>query len=154
MDVHEFLSFFREDFFIPELKSTRKEEVLDEMVNFIAQKMPLKDARLVADMLKRREQLGSTGIGHGIAIPHGRTLSTPTLLVAFGKSRKGIDFDAVDNQPVYLIFMIVAPPQEESNVYLPFLGKLVEVLQIEQIREDLRKVVTFQEFIDTLSGGF
>ena len=124
------------------------------MVNFIAQKMPLKDARLVADMLKRREQLGSTGIGHGIAIPHGRTLSTPTLLVAFGKSRKGIDFDAVDNQPVYLIFMIVAPPQEESNVYLPFLGKLVEVLQIEQIREDLRKVVTFQEFIDTLSGGF
>ena len=154
MDVREFLSYFREEFFIPELKSTKKEQVLDEMVDHIAQKFPLKDARLVADMLKRREQLGSTGIGHGIAIPHGRTLSTPKLLVAFGRSTKGIDYDAMDNKPVHLVFMIVAPPQEESNVYLPFLGKLVEVLQVEQVREQLRNVETFQDFIDTLSGGF
>jgi|Deesub1362B_J571_1020462.scaffolds.fasta_scaffold04037_3 PTS system nitrogen regulatory IIA component len=154
MDVQEFLSYFREEFFIPELKATTKDEVLEEMVQHVASKYPLKDTRLIIDMLKRRERLGSTGIGHGIAIPHGRTLSTPSLLVAFGKSPRGIEYDSIDKKPVHMVFMIVAPPQEESNVYLPFLGKLVEVLQVKHVRDQLMQVTTFQEFIDTLAGGF
>jgi len=139
---------------MPNLKAKTKNEVFEEMVQSFTKNTHLKDSRLIIEMLKRREELGSTGIGHGIAIPHGRSLSTPSLLVAFGKSAAGIDFDAIDQKPVYLIFMIVAPPQEQSNVYLPFLGKLVEVLKQKQVRENLKQVEKFQDFISTLSGGF
>jgi len=154
MELQEFSSYFRKEFFMPNLKAKTKNEVFEEMVQSFTKNTHLKDSRLIIEMLKRREELGSTGIGHGIAIPHGRSLSTPSLLVAFGKSAAGIDFDAIDQKPVYLIFMIVAPPQEQSNVYLPFLGKLVEVLKQKQVRENLKQVEKFQDFISTLSGGF
>ena len=69
MEIREFLRYFNGKLFIPELTSSSKEEVLNEMVEFTSERVPLKDCRLILDMLKRREQLGSTGIGNGIAIP-------------------------------------------------------------------------------------
>lgn len=154
MQLREFISYFNRDLFFTDLRSTTKEEVLPEMVDLIAQKSHLKDSNLILDMLKRREQLGSTGIGKGLAIPHGRSLSVPKLLVAFGKSDKGIDYHSMDEQPVHLIFMIIAPPQEQSNVYLPFLGKLVEVMKQSEIREKLQTIETYKQFRETIARGF
>jgi mannitol/fructose-specific phosphotransferase system IIA component (Ntr-type) len=154
MEIREFLRYFDTKLFLFELNSTTKDEVLNEMVEFISQKTPLKDSRLILDMLRRREQLGSTGIGNGIAIPHGRSISAANLIVAFGKSKEGIEYDAMDKQSVHLIFMIIAPPQEQSNLYLPFLGKLVELLKEEQVREKIQNAETYREFIDILSGDF
>ena len=152
MEFDEFLGYVKADLFIPELSATNKEELLAEMVGHLADCRSVKDTQLILDMLKHRENLGSTGIGYGIAIPHGRTLSVSELLVLFGKTTEGIDFDAIDGQPVCLVFMIVAPPQEQSDVYLPFLGRLVELLKEREIRDRLRQVVTFEQFISVLSG--
>jgi mannitol/fructose-specific phosphotransferase system IIA component (Ntr-type) len=77
-------------------------------------------------MLKRRENLGSTGIGRGIAIPHCRSLVVNRLRVAFGRKRDGVDFKAIDDKPVHFFFLIVAPPLEVSNQYLPVLGKIAQ----------------------------
>ncbi|MEE9168490.1 MAG: PTS sugar transporter subunit IIA [bacterium] len=154
MEITEFLGYFKEGSFVGQVRSKIKDKVLDEMVNNISRSWNLKDALLISDMLKRREKLGSTGIGYGIAIPHGRTISVPNLLVAYGHSKKGIDFDAIDNNPVHKIFMIIAPPQEQSNVYLPFLGKLVEILKSEDVRDSLDTAKSTEELNDALAGGF
>ena len=77
-------------------------------------------------MLKRRENLGSTGIGRGIAIPHCRSLVVNKLRVAFGRKTDGVDFKAIDEKPVHFFFLIVAPPLEVSNQYLPVLGKIAQ----------------------------
>lgn len=154
MEQREFMRYFDKRLFIPTLKSKTKDNVFGEMVEHITKLTPLKDQQLILEMLNRREQLGSTGIGHGIAIPHGRSISAPNLMVTFGKSKKGIKYESMDNEPVYLIFMIIAPPQEQSIVYLPFLGKLVDIIKNEEIREQLKKAETFKDFIDALSGGF
>ena len=154
MNIDEFLGYFKEEFFIKDLKSKSKNDILEEMVNHIADQSTLKDSTLILEMLKRREEIGSTGIGHGIAIPHGRTISVPDLITVYGKSANSIEFDAIDKKPVNMVFMIIAPPQEQSNTYLPFLGKLVDILNSKKVRKELINVNTFEEFTLALAGGF
>ncbi len=154
MNIDEFLGYFKEEFFIKDLKSKSKNDILEEMVNHIADQSTLKDSTLILEMLKRREEIGSTGIGHGIAIPHGRTISVPDLITVYGKSANSIEFDAIDKKPVNMVFMIIAPPQEQSNVYLPFLGKLVDILNSKKVRKELINANTFEEFTLALAGGF
>src|SRR5262245_19576653 len=97
-------------------------------------------------MLKSREQLGSTGIGHGIAIPHGRSLAVQRLVAGFAKHESGVEWDAVDGKPVNLIFLILAPPIEQPNRYLPFLGRIVEAVNDPDRRVKLFEVQYFIEF--------
>jgi len=87
-----------------------------------------------------------------VAIPHGRTTAAADVLIAFGKSDQGIDFDAIDGKPVHLFFMVIAPPNEEGNVYLPILGSLVTILNEKANRDKLMKVETFQDFIAIITG--
>jgi mannitol/fructose-specific phosphotransferase system IIA component (Ntr-type) len=77
-------------------------------------------------LLRKREALGSTGIGSGVAIPHARSLVVDRLRVAFGRKAGGLEFGAVDGQPVRFVFLIVAPPLEVSNQYLPVLGRIAQ----------------------------
>jgi len=154
MDFQEFVGYFHPELFISELKSKTRDETLDEMVDTLSKHKDLKDKRLILEMLKRRENLGSTGIGHGIAIPHGRSLSIKDMSVTFAKSTPGIPYHSIDDEPVHIIFMVVAPPHESSQNYLPFLGKLVEILKVESNREQLAKCESFDQLIDILAGGF
>ena len=101
-------------------------------------------------MLKRRENLGSTGIGRGIAIPHCRSLVVSNLRVAFGRKASGIDFRAIDNKPVQNIFVIVAPPLEVSNQYLPVLGKVAQFAKEADVPERLATLKTADEFLRLL----
>src|SRR5437879_10777138 len=87
-------------------------------------------------MLRRRETLGSTGIGQGIAIPHCRSLVVNRLRVAFGRKLDGIDFKAIDDRPVHYFFLIVAPPLEVSNQYLPVLGKIAQFAKEPDVRSE------------------
>jgi mannitol/fructose-specific phosphotransferase system IIA component (Ntr-type) len=77
-------------------------------------------------IIQRRENLGSTGIGRGIAIPHCRSLVVSRLRLAFGTRREGVEYQAIDGKPVSHFFLIVAPPLEISNQYLPVLGKIAQ----------------------------
>lgn len=131
--------------FVPELKATDKQQALEEMVDHLFQNGRIKDKGLVLEMISRRENLGSTGIGKGIAIPHGRSLAAPELSLVFARSSGGIEYDALDKQPVHLFFMIVAPPQERSNIYLPVLGKLVERVKESRVRSRLMKLEDLEE---------
>jgi mannitol/fructose-specific phosphotransferase system IIA component (Ntr-type) len=123
---------------------------LDELVLRFVETKIVRNRNIVSEMLRRREALGSTGIGHGIAIPHGRSTAIPDVIIAFGRSDKGIDWEAIDGKPVHLIFLVLAPPQEQNNRYLPILGGLVEMLNDGKQREKLRKIKSFSDLTSLL----
>ena len=101
-------------------------------------------------MLKRRENLGSTGIGRGIAIPHCRSLVVNKLRVAFGRKKDGIDFKAIDEKPVNFFFLIVAPPLEVSNQYLPVLGKIAQFSKEPDVPGRLMELTEPKQFLALL----
>jgi len=152
METKDLCSFFDERLFIADLKATTKEAAFDELADlFVASKF-IRTKDIILEMLTKRETLGSTGIGKGVAIPHGRTTAALDVLIAFGKSEAGIEFNAIDKKPVHLIFVVLAPPQEENNNYLPILGKLVEMLSAAKNRKKLLAVESFDEFIQAFTG--
>ena len=144
----QLLDFFSADAISLQLKGTKKDEVLKELIGLF--KLDEKQHAMLFKMLKRRETLGSTGIGQGIAIPHCRSLVVSTLRVAFGRKLEGVDFKAIDDKPVYYFFLIVAPPLEVSNQYLPVLGKLAQFAKEPDVPERMAKVSTPQEFLELL----
>ena len=151
MEFAEILPYFSEKRFIAELQATTKQGALEELADKFVDSDLIRNRDILIEMLQRRESVGSTGIGHGIAIPHGRTTATAELTVAFGKTSAGIDWNSIDKEPVKLIFLIVAPPSEEKNKYLPMLGTLVEFLSKEKNRERLLNTQTFEEFKQILT---
>jgi len=104
------------------------------------------DKNKLVDDLIEREKLGSTGIGRGIAIPHVRTDALNRLVIAFGRTKKGIDFNALDNKPVHLFFLI-ASPEDVQDEYLNTLARISRLLKDEKLREQLIKAKTEDEII-------
>lgn len=140
--------FFSPDAIQLHLQSTTKDDILKELTGLL--KLDPKADGMLFKMLKRRENLGSTGIGRGIAIPHCRSLVVSKLRVAFGRKPEGVDFQAIDNQPVYYFFLIVAPPLEVSNQYLPVLGKIAQFAKEPDVPERLASLKTPEEFLRLL----
>ena len=152
MQRTELVSHFQEKLFIQEMRATTKEEALGELLDLFVREKLIRNRDLVWEMLHQRETLGSTGIGKGVAIPHGRTTAASNVFIAFGKSSKGIDFDAIDKKPVHLFFMVIAPPHDEGNIYLPILGTLVTVLNDKNNRDRLLEVTSFADFFPISTG--
>jgi mannitol/fructose-specific phosphotransferase system IIA component (Ntr-type) len=140
--------FFAEDAIDLNLKSTTKDAALKELVGLL--KLDEKADGMLYKMLKRRETLGSTGIGQNIAIPHCRSLVVSRLRVAFGRKLEGIDFKAIDDKPVNYFFLIVAPPLEVSNQYLPVLGKIAQFAKESDIPDRLARLHTPTELLKLL----
>jgi PTS system nitrogen regulatory IIA component len=140
--------FFSPDAIKLELEGTSKDEILKELISLLS--LDEKSEGMLYKMLKRRENLGSTGIGRGIAIPHCRSLVVSRLRVAFGRKPQGIDFKAIDDKPVYNFFLIVAPPLEVSNQYLPVLGKVAQFAKEPDVPERLATLDSPQQFIELL----
>ena len=120
MKQSELLRFFHKDLFIPELKASNKDGVLKELASCLASKDKLYTTSLVYDLLKRREDLGSTGIGGGIAIPHCRSIAVQKLTVLCALKPQGVDFKAADNKPVKVFFLVVAPPHDINYLVFSF----------------------------------
>jgi len=152
MEKMELLPYFSEALFKPALQARTKDGVLEELADCFVSAGIVRNTAIVLEMIHRREQLGSTGIGHGIAIPHGRTTAAPNLMIAFGYSKRGVAWGAIDGQPVHLVFMVLAPPQEQDNKYLPVLGRLVEIMSNSREREKFQHVKTFTEFTNLLEN--
>jgi mannitol/fructose-specific phosphotransferase system IIA component (Ntr-type) len=140
--------FFSEDAINLNLQSSTKDTVLKELVGLL--KLDEKADGMLYKMLKRRETLGSTGIGQNIAIPHCRSLVVNRLRVAFGRRLEGIDFKAIDEKPVNYFFLIVAPPLEVSNQYLPVLGKIAQFAKEADVPGRLARLDTAGEFLALL----
>jgi nitrogen PTS system EIIA component len=109
------------------LGGTGKDEVLAELVALLG--VDQRNAATLHRMLRRREALGSTGVGRGVAIPHARSLVVERLRLAFGRHSNGVPYDAIDARPVHYFFLIVAPPVELSNQYLPVLGRIAQFVK-------------------------
>jgi nitrogen PTS system EIIA component len=136
-----------------DLTSETKDEVLKELIQLLG--LDEKSEAILFKTLKRRENLGSTGIGKGIAIPHCRSLVASKLRLAYGRKPGGMDFAAIDDQPVHNFFLIVAPPLEVSNQYLPVLGKVAQFAKDPDIPETLAALSSPEEFLELLaSRGF
>jgi PTS system nitrogen regulatory IIA component len=144
----ELREFFSEDAIKLNLESSTKDDILRELITLL--KLDEKSEGMLFKMLKRRENLGSTGIGRGIAIPHCRSLVVNKLRVAFGRKMEGVDFRAIDEKPVNFFFLIVAPPLEVSNQYLPVLGKIAQFSKEPDIPERLMKITKPSEFMALL----
>ena len=150
MTVQELVGFLEDDLFIPDIPPGDKASALRFLVEHLKAKGRISSAKVVLNALMTRENMGSTGIGKGIAIPHSRTLVANRLTVLAARSQQGIDFEAMDGKPVHLIFLILAPPQEKNNQYLPLLGRLVETLREASVRKQLLGAAGFAEFIGVL----
>ena len=144
----ELRQFFTEDAIKLELEGTTKDETLRELISLL--QLDEKSEGMLFKMLKRRENLGSTGIGRGIAIPHCRSLVVSKLRVAFGRKTSGVDFKAIDEKPVYFFFLIVAPPLEVSNQYLPVLGKIAQFSKEPDVPQRLLQLKEPNEFLALL----
>jgi PTS system nitrogen regulatory IIA component len=144
----ELRDFFAEDAIKLELEGITKDEILKELIGLLG--LDDKSEGMLFKMLKRRENLGSTGIGRGIAIPHCRSLVVSKLRVAFGRKSVGVDFKAIDDKPVFFFFLIVAPPLEVSNQYLPVLGKIAQFSKEPDVPERLLKLKEPREFMQLL----
>src|SRR5215211_8292749 len=131
----ELREFFSEDAIKLELEGETKDDILKELIALL--RLDDKSEGMLYKMLKRREALGSTGVGRGIAIPHCRSLVVTQLRLAYGHHRTGIEYQAIDNRPVFDFFLIVAPPLEVSNQYLPVLGRIAQFAKDADIPERL-----------------
>jgi len=131
-----------------DLQGTTKDEILKELIGLL--KLDEKSEGMLFKMLKRRENLGSTGIGRGIAIPHCRSLVVNRLRVAFGRKASGVDFKAIDEKSVNFFFLIVAPPLEVSNQYLPVLGKIAQFSKETDVPQRLLTLKEPKEFLALL----
>lgn len=147
-DAMELREFFSEDAISLDLKADNKDDILRELISLL--KLDEKSEGMLFKMLKRRENLGSTGIGRGIAIPHCRSLVVNKLRVAFGRKPAGVDFKAIDEKPVYFFFLIVAPPLEVSNQYLPVLGKIAQFSKEPDVPERLLSLTDPAQFMALL----
>jgi mannitol/fructose-specific phosphotransferase system IIA component (Ntr-type) len=141
-------SLLSKDRIILSLKPGKKEKVIEDLVYAIKEGA---DAELIVATLLKREELGSTGIGRGIAIPHCRSLAVDKLEIAVGRTTKPMKFNAIDKKPVSLIFLIVAPPQDPGNQYLITLGKIVQIAKVLTKKKLISKSNTPDEFITLIN---
>jgi mannitol/fructose-specific phosphotransferase system IIA component (Ntr-type) len=141
------------DFFAPDavsldLRGDSKDEVLGAMVGLLG--LDAGAGETLVRLLQRREALGSTGVGRGIAIPHCRSLVVERLRLAYGHHRRGVEYQAIDNRPVHDFFLIVAPPLEISNQYLPVLGKIAQFAKEPDVPDRLARLAAPAEFLALL----
>ena len=144
----ELREFFAEDAVQLDLKGESKDEILKELIGLLG--VDDKSQGILFKMLKRRENLGSTGIGRGIAIPHCRSLVVNRLRLAFGRKKGGVDYKAIDDHTVNYFFLIVAPPLEVSNQYLPVLGRIAQFAREPDVPERLAQLGDPREFLALL----
>lgn len=120
------------------LKATDKEGVIRELVDLLAAADEIKNKEELIRALLTRESLGSTGIGQGIGIPHAKSSNVKNLVAAFGLSQKGVNFDSLDGEPVYIFFLLIAP-EESAGPHLKALARISRMLKDKYFRELLKK---------------
>lgn len=140
------------DAVVEELRSDTKEGVLEELASIIARVSgsPLKEQLVQA--LAEREKLGSTGIGDGVAIPHGKLKDVKVMMAAFGRSSRGVDFQAIDGKPVHIFFMLVAP-EEMAGPHLKALARISRLLKEPSRRKAFLEAKSKEDIYRLISEG-
>jgi len=123
-----------------ELIATSKEDTLKELVDLLISsgEIAKKDRAKLVEALMARESLGSTAIGHNVGIPHAKSDCVKNLVAAFGLSQKGVDFDSLDGEPVYIFFLLIAP-QDSAGPHLKALARISRLTKDKYFRDSLRQ---------------
>lgn len=128
--------FCEENLVIFDMKAATKDEAIEELVGLAASSNMIKDEQMLRQDVKEREELVTTGVGYGVAFPHAKTRSAKGIVIAFGRSNKGIEFDAMDHKPVQLFFLIAAP-EDAIGAHLNVMARLSYLMKSEENREKL-----------------
>jgi PTS system nitrogen regulatory IIA component len=132
------LEFLEETNICLDLKSATKEAVIRELVGYLESSSKIKNPDSVIHALMEREKLGSTGIGQGVAIPHGKSDGTQNLVAALGVSKKGVEFESLDGEPVHVVFLLVSPP-DSSGQHLKVLARISRLLKDKFFRQAIKE---------------
>ena len=135
---------------VSDLKATNKKEVLEELSSVLETLHPALDRDKMVGVLLDRERLGSTGVGEGVAIPHGKMGGLEGIIACFGRSGRGVEFEAVDNQPVNLFFLLFAP-ENSAGAHLKALAKISRLLKRPSVREALLHARSKQDLYGILT---
>lgn len=136
---------------ISDLKAHDKKGALEELSGVITDEEPSLNKGYLLQVLLERERLGSTGIGEGIALPHGKVSKLDRLLVSFGRSLEGLSFDSIDDQPAYLFFLLVAP-ENSAGAHLQALAKISRFLKDSKFRQRLMDAKSNTEIYSIIMG--
>ena len=141
--------FLNKDSIVANLDSTNKKGVIDELASSISKtcKIP---AEKIAAILTEREQLGSTGIGGKIAIPHGKLNLTESIIIGFGLSKKGVEYDSLDNQPVHIFFVLLTS-ENSTGEHLKVLAQISKLLKIDDFKKGLLAAQSVDEIYSIIA---
>ncbi len=144
----EILDLLKKETIKVDLKSKNKRGILNELVAPIADKYKIKQDKIVKVLLER-EKLGSTGIGDGIGIPHGKLQDIDSFILGLGISKQGVDFDSMDGKPAYIFFLLIAPV-DSTGTHLKLLSKISKILRNELFREKLINAINSDEILSLI----
>jgi len=143
--------FTEEELIAFELKSEDKESVIIELVDLVAKSKLIRDRDDLLKDIMERENLVTTGIGYGVAFPHAKTKAAKGIVIAFGRSDRGLDFDAMDKKPVHLFFLIAAP-EDAIGAHLNVMARLSFLMRSEETRDKLMEVKSPGELLTILDS--
>ncbi len=143
------LDFLDERAISTDLKSEDKEGIINELVGLLTEANRVKNKNEMVKILLERESLGSTGIGQGIAIPHGKSPKVKKMVAALGISKKGVNFDALDGEPVYILFLLLAPANS-AGPHLKALARISRLLKDKYFRDSLRNASDKETVLKTI----
>jgi PTS system nitrogen regulatory IIA component len=141
--------FSEENLIIFDLKAKTKDKVIEELVELVNISNMVSDKNSLLKDIKERENLVTTGIGYGVAFPHAKTKSVKGIVIAFGRSNMGIDFEAIDHKPVYLFFLIAAP-EDAIGAHLNVMSRLSYLMKSEENRQKLMKATSPGEVLELI----
>ena len=143
--------FCAEDLISFDLKGKTKNEIIEELVNLASRSKLVKDKDEVLKAVLEREKLVTTGVGYGVAFPPAKTKAIKGIVIAFGRSKTGIDFDAMDKKPVHLFFLIAAP-EDAIGAHLNVMARLSYLMKSEKNRDTLMKISNPRELLELLDS--
>ena len=142
------LDVLQKDAILPDLTSRDKKGVIEELVSPVIRIANVNQEDLVR-VLMDRERLGSTGIGGGIGIPHGKLRGLESLILSFGLSRKGVDFESMDGRPTHIFFLLITP-ENSTGLHLKLLARISKILKNDLFRTKLLKAADRDEIFNAI----
>lgn len=142
--------YLKEEWVVPDLRGSDKRSILRELCNVLVEPCQVSSYDDLLQVILEREKLGSTGIGEGIAIPHGRHKKLKRFFISFGRSRKGVDFDSIDRKPCQLFFLVMAPENSAID-NLNLLGRIAKLMKDSSFKKRLLGAKTREELYNIIS---
>lgn len=149
LNIVKITDYMSEELILLNLKAKNKDEALKELSALIGKSEKIEKKDVIYKALLERENLGSTGIGKGVAIPHAKTDAAESLTIAFGISKEGVDFKSLDQEKVK-IFFVFASPFKDSQIYLKVLARISRLIRDENFREKLLNCENAKEILECI----